>query len=314
MKQISTIHLKNHSINLIDLNFQGLRGAIACYLIPHRHGALLVESGPASTISALERGIRAYGFSPEEISDVLLTHIHLDHAGAAGWLAQKGARIHVHPNGANHLVHPEKLLQSAERLYGDQLIPLFGPFYPVPEEKVIPVPNEAIFEIEDIQVKALDTPGHANHHHVYKIGEICFSGDVGGVRLSGLSHVRTPMVPPEFQLEDWRASLHKLGNEQIRWIAPTHFGFFDDPYWQISAVLKLLDDLEDWMETTFSSNPSLEQLNQQYLDWIEARSTMDHLTPDQIEANEAANPSWLSPLGIARYWKKYRQDAKKTNP
>ena len=154
----------------------------------------------------------------------------------------------------------------------------------------------------------IDTPGHANHHHVYKFGELCFSGDVGGVRLSGLNHVRTPMVPPEFQLKSWRTSLERLNKQNIRWIAPTHFGFFDDPGWQFKALSKLLDDVEDWMEANLQNETSIEILNQQYLDWIEARSQQDGLSEDQIRANEAANPSWLSPLGMLRYWQKYRRD------
>lgn len=307
MKPPSSLSLNNHTIHAIDLNFQGLRGAIASYLIPHRNGAILVESGPASTIPALENGIRSFGFTPDQVTDVLLTHIHLDHAGAAGWLAQKGARIHVHPNGAPHLINPEKLLISAERLYGDQLIPLFGKFTHIPENQVHPVQDGEAIEIENLQFTAIDTPGHANHHHVFKFGDICFSGDVGGVRLSGLSHVRTPMVPPEFQLEDWRKSLQRLEKEHICWIAPTHFGFFNDPYWQLGTVLKFLDDIEDWMESIFPGNPSNDSLNEKYKTWIESRSQNDGLNQEEIRANEAANPSWLSPLGMARYWKKYRE-------
>jgi glyoxylase-like metal-dependent hydrolase (beta-lactamase superfamily II) len=205
------------------------------------------------------------------------------------------------------LINPEKLLISAERLYGDQLIPLFGNFVQIPENQVHPVQDGEVIEIEDLQFIAIDTPGHANHHHVYLLEDICFSGDVGGVRLSGLSHVRTPMVPPEFQLEDWRKSLQRLEKEHIRWIAPTHFGFFNDPYWQLGAVLKLLDDIEDWMESIFPGNPSNDSLNEKYKTWIESRSQNDGLNQDEIRANEAANPSWLSPLGMARYWKKYRE-------
>src|SRR4030043_437023 len=95
------------TVYTIDLHFQGLPGAIASYLVPHAHGAVLVECGPGSTLDALQKGIQSFGFSVTDISDVLLTHIHLDHAGAAGWLARQGARIHVHPVGAPHLRNPE---------------------------------------------------------------------------------------------------------------------------------------------------------------------------------------------------------------
>src|SRR4030042_4609731 len=122
----------NHgTVVTIDLKFMGRANAIAAYLIPHRRGAVLVECGPGSTTTALEVGLSENGFHAEDITDVLLTHIHLDHAGAAGWLARRGARIHVHSAGAPHLLDPEKLLSSAKRIYGDMMDRLWGDFLPV---------------------------------------------------------------------------------------------------------------------------------------------------------------------------------------
>jgi len=119
------------TIHTLDLNFQGFPGTIATYLIPHARGAVLIETGPGTTTHALEAGVRAHGFTMEDITDVLLTHIHLDHAGAVGWVAQHGARVHVHPRGAPHLINPEKLLSSAGRIYGDDMDRLWGQFLPL---------------------------------------------------------------------------------------------------------------------------------------------------------------------------------------
>jgi glyoxylase-like metal-dependent hydrolase (beta-lactamase superfamily II) len=296
------------SIFPIDLNFQSIPGTIAVYLIPHKNGAILVESGPGSTIPALQAGLRAHGYSPSDITDVLLTHIHLDHAGAAGWLARQGARIHVHPNGAPHLINPEKLLYSARRIFGEQMEALWGEFLPVPESNLQVMEIGQIIEIENLVIKAIDTPGHADHHFTYQLGEVIFSGDVGGVRLQGLNHVRTPMVPPELNIESWRESITRLVKLDVRYIAPTHFGFFTDPGWQLNSVIKALDDLEDWMEANLPGEPSIASLNTRFLDWIENRSRRNGLTPDEIQANETANPSWLSPLGLQRYWRKYREN------
>ena len=105
----------------LDLNFQGRAHAIASYLIPYADGAILIESGPGSTLAGLQAGLEAHGYSPRDVTHVLLTHIHLDHAGAAGWLARQGAQIYVHPVGAPHMLHPEKLLASAARIYGDRM-------------------------------------------------------------------------------------------------------------------------------------------------------------------------------------------------
>lgn len=300
--------LPEKNVHIIDLNFQGIPGAIGVYLIPHRHGAVLVESGPASCMPLLEEGLKKFGWSKSEITDVLLTHIHLDHAGAAGWLAQQGTKIHVHRAGASHLANPEKLLASAGRLYGDQMERLWGATLPVPVENIHVVEDGQILEIEGLIFTVIEAPGHAFHHHAYRLGGILFSGDVGGVRLPNMNHVRAPMVPPEFQPMIWQQSLERLLEMDLSWIAPTHFGFFNDPAWQLTNLHRLLKDLEQWMEVNLSDDPPINVLNQRYLDWINYQSQADHLTPSQIEANEAANPSWLSPLGIQRYWQKTRQD------
>jgi len=105
----------------LDLNFQGRPHAIASYLIPRGDAVVLVESGPGSTLPALEAGLAQEGLSPHDLTHVLLTHIHLDHAGAAGWLAQHGAEIFVHPIGAPHMLNPEKLIANATRIYENRM-------------------------------------------------------------------------------------------------------------------------------------------------------------------------------------------------
>ena len=207
---MSSTQIIEGKIQTLDLKFRGFSGAIAAYLIPHSQGAVLVECGPGSTSMALEAGLQGIGLKVSDISDVLLTHIHLDHAGAAGWLARHGARIHVHPVGAPHLLNPEKLLASAARIYGDNMHTLWGEFLPVPEEQLTVHEDGEVIEIEGLRFRALDTPGHAFHHYAYIYQEVCFSGDIGGVRVGGARHVRLPMPPPEFNLELWRESVRRL--------------------------------------------------------------------------------------------------------
>lgn len=296
--------LPQQNVFVIDLQFQAIPGAIATYLIPHPHGAVLVESGPASTLPELREGLKRFGMNLGDISDVLLTHIHLDHAGAAGYLAREGARIHVHPVGAAHLADPARLLNSAQRLYGDKMDELWGETIPVPADQILNAEGGQVIEIEGLTFQVMDTPGHAWHHNAYKLGGICFSGDVGGVRLSGLNHVRAPTVPPEFQPQVWRESLAHLAEVDIQWIAPTHYGFFDDPDWQLAKMDAVLGEVMEWMEANLSDAPDIDLLEQRYNAWIERTSQADELTAEQIRANEAANPSWLSPLGIQRYWNK----------
>lgn len=298
--------MSEKTIYTIDLKFMGIPGAIASYLIPHKRGGVLVECGPGSTQTALQEGLERYGYALSDISDVLLTHIHLDHAGAAGWLAKQGARIHVHPIGAPHMINPEKLLNSAGRIYGDLMDTLWGEFLPVRDEMLFVVEDGDTIEIEDVKFRAIDTPGHANHHYVYIHEDICFSGDIGGVRLSGLQHLRLPMPPPEFHLEKWRASLNKLYQEDFQRIAPTHFGVYNDPNWHLNAVEQALDEVENWIVENLLEDPPSENLKELFTEWSHNRSIQDGLTPEQFNAYQAVNPNSISSDGIRRYWYKYR--------
>src|SRR5687767_5725248 len=160
------------SVITLDLKFQGRAHAIAAYLIRRGDAVVLVESGPGSTLPALEAGLAQEGLSPRDLTHVLLTHIHLDHAGAAGWLARQGAQIYVHPVGAPHMLNPEKLLASAARIYGDRMRSLWGEFLPVPESR-LNVPNDMEeIAIGKLRFQPVNTPGHAEHHYAYLYEDI----------------------------------------------------------------------------------------------------------------------------------------------
>ena len=304
---MSKHHLNTAEVTTIDLNFLGRSGAIASYLIRHAQGAALIESGPGSTLESLISGLSANGYQPSDISDVFLTHIHLDHAGAAGWLARQGARIHVHPNGAPHLLNPEKLLASAARIYGDQMEFLWGEFLPVPPEKLFVHTDGEIVEVVGLQFRPLDTPGHADHHFVYLHEDICFSGDIGGVRMPNTNHLRLPMPPPELNLEKWRSSLARIEKERFNRIAPTHFGIFSDPEWHLAALAKAISAVDAWMAAVMPANPPIEEINQRLTVWAHQRAIDEGVPEDKLQAYELANPTWMSGIGIQRYWRKFRQ-------
>jgi glyoxylase-like metal-dependent hydrolase (beta-lactamase superfamily II) len=298
--------MSKHRIFTLDLNFMGNSGAIASYLIPHSAGAVLVECGPGSTLPALMEGLRQHGFSPSDISDVFLTHIHLDHAGAAGWLARQGARIHVHPVGAPHMQNPEKLLSSAARIYGDSMDTLWGEFLPVPPEQISVLQDNDVITVDGMSFKAIDTPGHADHHHVYLLGDTLFSGDIGGVRLTGTHHIRLPMPPPEFNTSKWEISLQRLSHLEFSRIAPTHFGIFEDAKWHLSALEKGLNDINAWIEAIMPGDPPVDEINRQLNHWYQQRADQDGVPREQLQGYESANPSWMSGYGIQRYWRKVR--------
>jgi glyoxylase-like metal-dependent hydrolase (beta-lactamase superfamily II) len=291
----------------LDLNFQGRSHAIAAFLIRYADGAILIESGPGSTLSALQACLMKEGLSPRDITHVLLTHIHLDHAGAAGWLAQQGAEIFVHPVGAPHMLNPEKLIASATRIYGDRMETLWGEFLPVPEIQ-LKVPNDAeVVKIGALEFLPINTPGHAEHHYSYLFEDVLFCGDIGGVRIPGYPYLRVPMPPPELHLERWHESIARLRKETFAHIAPTHFGIFDDPIWQLEEVEKGLDSASRWLEATMPANPPIEELRQSFTDWMMAEGEKIGLDEEVVKAYELANPLGMSADGLLRYWKKVRQ-------
>jgi glyoxylase-like metal-dependent hydrolase (beta-lactamase superfamily II) len=301
--------MENPTIYTIDLKFLGRSGTIAAYLIPTGSGGILVESGPGSTIPALLEGIRSNGFDISDIHDVFLTHIHLDHAGAAGWLPQQGCRIHVHENGASHLINPEKLLASASRLYGTRMDELWGKILPVDEAKIHIFRDDEVVTVGNISVRALDVPGHASHHLAYLIEDACFTGDIGGIRLISTQYLSLPMPPPDLNLEKWRESIHKIQEHQPERIVPTHFGIYSDVTWHLEALLEALDNVEAWIEERLPHDPTIDVLRQQYLEFEYQRASKFHIDKAIVDAQQIANPLFLSADGIFRYWNKFRVQA-----
>lgn len=299
----------NPTVHTLDLNFLGLPGIIASYLIPHTHGVVLVECGPASTVQMLKENLHALGYTEGDVTHVLLTHIHLDHAGAAGWLARQGAHIYVHPAGLPHLVNPDKLITSARRIYGDMMDTLWGEIISVPPERVSALQDGDVLDISGLVFRAIETPGHANHHHAYIYQDVCFSGDIGGIRLQNTSFSNIPTPPPEFHLEHWRSSLDRLRvefeQENTRAIAPTHFGVFTDPDQHLARLEKALTELEEFIKTTLPTLPSEGQLLQEFDAWQHKRFTRGGDDPMVEQVYSTVNPIQLSVSGIQRYWSKY---------
>ncbi len=298
--------MASYPIHTLDLKFQNKSQAIASYLIRDGDAVVLVECGPASTLGALEAGLQAQGLALSDVTHVLLTHIHLDHGGAAGHLARAGAQICVHPVGAPHLVNPERLLASASRIYGDQMYSLWGETLPVPADRLRVVNDEEEIVLGRLRFLALSTPGHAEHHHAYLFEEVCFSGDIGGVRIPGYAYVQAPMPPPELHIERWLNSLKRLRQHRFARIAPTHFGIYEDPAWQLDQLEQTLHSVARWLEQIMPGEPDLETLRSAFLAWAEQEVQRHGLEANVLKAYELANPLSMSADGLRRYWKKVR--------
>jgi glyoxylase-like metal-dependent hydrolase (beta-lactamase superfamily II) len=213
---------------------------------------VLVETGPGSTLAALEAGVREAGFAFEQLTGVVVTHVHLDHAGAAGAVLARapGARLHVHPLGARHMVDPSKLVASATRIYGEHMDRLWGAFEPVPADRVVTLDDGARIPCGARVLTALHTPGHAIHHvavHDEQAGDV-YAGDVAGVRLAAAPYVRPPTPPPDVDLDAWRTSVARLRALGARRLVLTHFGAVDDVDWHLDDLLARLFEWAGWIE------------------------------------------------------------------
>ena len=184
----------------IDLHHQGAERVIGCYLLETSDGLALNDCGPSVCVPSLEEGLGRFGVAVSDIDHLLLSHIHLDHAGAAGVLARRNPRLQVHVSeiGAPHLVDPSRLERSARRLYGEAFDELWGELAPVPEERV------RILEHKLLGLETFPTPGHASHHACYLAPDgTLYAGDAAGVRIQPDRYACPPTPPPEFDLDTW---------------------------------------------------------------------------------------------------------------
>lgn len=209
-------------IRILDLYDRAPR-VISAFLLETHRGPVLIETGPESRFAHLEQSLNDLGYAVRDIRHVLVTHIHLDHAGAAWRFAEQGATVYVHPKGAQHLIDPSKLWASATRIYGDRMEPLWGKMGLVPESQIVTLGDGDVVGFGDVEVKAIDTPGHASHHHAFQVGDALITGDVGGVRI-GKGPVLPPCPPPDIHVETWLESIAKIRSINPKTLYLTHFG------------------------------------------------------------------------------------------
>lgn len=290
----------------IDLGFQGRRGVIAAYLLAGQDDLALIETGPTTTLPTLLAGIRKAGFDPERVRHLLVTHIHLDHAGAVGPLLRDfpGAKVYVHPVGAPHLIDPSKLLVSATRIYGDRMETLWGDVLPVAAEQVIPLTDGGTLQIAGRSIETLFTPGHASHHVAFvdrRAGAI-YTGDVGGIRMPGTNYVCAPAPPPDLDPDAWRESIARLKSVGARRLYLTHFGGFEDAADHLDQVIPDLEAFIMIAEETLEGGGDGETLTTNLHAYMDA--ALGHVPDDLVTNLEWATPSYMATLGLTRYLKK----------
>ncbi|MBS60382.1 MAG: MBL fold hydrolase [Anaerolineaceae bacterium] len=288
----------------LDLRFRNVTQALASFLVFAPSGPVLIETGPVSTVARLEEALSENGLSVEDIKHVLVTHLHLDHSGAAGWFSDKGATIYIHWRAAKHLVDPSRLLASAARIYGNEMHEMWGRTIPVSKERIYELRDGEDLLVNDMVVSAVETRGHANHHHVLRIGDIAFMGDAAGIRMPGSDFVTLPAPPPEFDLESWQVSLAKIRELNLKRMFCTHFGVVDDVDLHIDKLVSELNIVVGYVKNLVIQGLNREAIIADYVNWYRDRAYSSGLSSEDLAKYETANPFFMSVDGIIRYMNK----------
>lgn len=291
-------------IETLDLEYRDTPQTIAAFLVFGDSEPVLVETGPASTLPNLEKRLAEHGVSVADVGHVLVTHIHLDHAGAAGWWAERGAQVYVHPRGAPHLTDPSKLVASATRIYGDMMDELWGTITPAPENRVTTLEDGEVVEVSGLRFTALETPGHALHHHVYRLGDVAFTGDAAGIRIPGSDWIDLPAPPPEFDLGTWKRTLDRLRGEGLRRIYRTHFGASREIHDELDRLEALLEATVVKVADLSAGEPERTEIQAAYARWVAQQVRAAGADAETVRAYEVANPRDMTVTGVQRYLKK----------
>jgi glyoxylase-like metal-dependent hydrolase (beta-lactamase superfamily II) len=238
------------TITVLDTNWTGRPRSIASALLESNGHTALIDPGPGSTLSALREQLRLHGLSVAQLDAILLTHIHLDHAGATGSLVCENPRlsVYVHQNGAPHMIDPSRLLKSAGRLWGDDLPRLFGEALPVPHENLRILVGGETVELGSRKLDVAYTPGHASHHVSYFDSDagVAFVGDTTGIRVENGPYILPATPPPDIDLELWEASFETILQRRPARLFLTHYGFADQPE---AHIAEFRERLRRWVST-----------------------------------------------------------------
>ena len=276
----------------IDLFHAGVSRSIGTYLLDTSEGLSLFDCGPTSCVPALKAGLAERGYELGDVRNLLLSHIHLDHAGAAGVLVREHPELQVWVSeiGAPHLVDPARLERSSRRLYGEAFDELWGELAPVPEANVRPCVGSTQGALARAAgLEAFATPGHASHHICFYDGSTLYAGDAAGVRIQPGRTVLPPTPPPDVDVESWYRSLEQIERRAPDRLALVHFGVADDVSRHLTQLRERIDEWAGRVEQGMTEDEFV----------AAARSD---LPDDERDDYDRAMPFWQSYQGLARYW------------
>jgi glyoxylase-like metal-dependent hydrolase (beta-lactamase superfamily II) len=281
----------------IDLHHQQHERVIGVYLVDTDDGLALFDCGPSTCIRALKAGLEERGHELTDIRHLLLSHIHLDHAGAAGTLVREhpGLQVHVSSIGAPHVVDPSRLEASARRLYGEAFDGLWGELAPVPEDNVHVVGDRVL------GLDCFPSPGHASHHVCYLHEDrTLYAGDAAGVRVVPGRHVLPVCPPPDVDVEAWFRTFEEIERRRPERLALVHFGVVDSPSEHLGIARRELAKWSDRCEQGMEEDAWTSAA------WDELRAAVGD---DEAEVWVRAAPLWQAYAGMQRYWDKRREAA-----
>ena len=316
MTEVSAVVRLDDGVALLDTQHAGRHGTIGAYLVPQagaagRAGRFdLVESGPLIDLGALEGALRSLGLEPAGVERVLVTHVHLDHAGAAGaWALRHGARVVALSAGAKHLLDPSRLLASAERVYGDALERMWGGMIPLPAESLQAVEDGDEIPVGGRRVRVVATPGHARHHAAFVWPDgIVYTGDSAGVRFPGWPVVRPALPPPELDLAAWDATFRRLQALEPEQLRLTHFGPFDDVEHHLSAAQRGVHAwsaaLLGWAQEGCSRAEAARRFDELAREELAAAGADESTVQRYLATSDAE----MTVAGVERYWSKHHPE------
>ncbi|MGI8485307.1 MAG: MBL fold metallo-hydrolase [Thermomicrobiales bacterium] len=295
-------------IFLIDLGFQGTAGTIGAYLLAGDDELALIETGPSSTRAHLETGIREAGFDIRDVKRLIPTHIHLDHAGAAGGLMRDypEMRITLHPGGAPFLIEPERLVKSATRIYGDRMEELWGEVAGLPADRVDTVEDGERLQVAGRSLLVRYTPGHAGTHVSILDGAsgTLFTGDTAGARMAPSPYVCPTVPPPEIDLELWRESVEVMREMRPAQLALTHFGVFTDVERHLDDVIPNAEVVLAIAREELTAEHGLDDVTGRILELERDLFANESDSALLLGRMELGMPAWMASLGLQRVLKK----------
>ncbi|GAC1639886.1 MAG: MBL fold metallo-hydrolase [Candidatus Acidiferrum sp.] len=297
----------------IDVNWMGRPKSIAAMLVQSNGVNALIDPGPTSTIETLRSELQRHGLSVKDLHAILLTHIHLDHAGAVGSLVQENPKleIFVHEFGAVHMADPAKLLASAGRLYGAEMDRLYGTVLPVPEENLRALEGGETVSIGKRDFEILYTPGHASHHLTFWDAQdgTAYIGDVGGISVEGDDFILPATPPPDIDIELWNQSLDAIAALRPAKLFLTHFGYANDPGAHIARYRERLSAWSGMVTSLLAEGKAEEIAGKEFVEAVagEIKGAEDDAGADHYIFNGGLYLSWL---GLLRYNKKKTQKSK----